>query len=766
MAETGPGISVYPDDVRIFLGMGNHGLGYRRTLINQSFAVMVLSLHEYSGTTARDITGNGNDATLNGSGATRAVSLVAPEYIPDDIMGTRMTGGQFYETPDDSGLGARTLNLSLAGGSMDIVLLLWDVEDDHSYRCIINKQESHSNGDGWHVAVQDGEIHFVLSVSSSLVFDISGGYVGDGGLYVVHCCYEPEESRARIFLVNVSTGDVEVVASTTGVTTEPEVTGADLRVGMFADGMAGDGSGFKGVVAMAMIGREGNPTLAEALAETLTWYDVSEDVDIAAMPVEWTRGMSGSGIQDTVAQPGIMTFALDNSTRNSQGLQGLYSIGHENCRDGFDEGIPCKLVITYGDVEYTRFKGIIKSAPPSAGIYGQQIVTVTVVDWMYVATRAFTGALPVQTDALFDECMGAVVDRAERPPAGVDLHLGSTIFPFVFDSSRGEDDAPVSELVRLTGSERSWAYVLGNGTLVGESRTTRQMETESVATFDFQHALMPKRDIDRIYNILRITVNPRRADSVDTTVLATMPTTTADHAVPPGGEIVLEAGYTNPTVKTQRVGGTDMQAPVATTDYTMNSDPGGAGTDMTADFEVIAEYGANRVQWTIRNTSPEITGYITKLQARGRGLYTEDPQTVVVRDKDSINRWGARPLPLTLHYVGSIAEGKSAGEFIKGLFAEQVEPLPESFSVMANYDHATMLSVLAMDVGRRFMLEEDLTAIDGTLGYYVQQMHERIDPGNIITDTFKAGLPIPTGAVWILGEEGFSELGETTYVGY
>lgn len=743
--------AVYPDDIFIELGLGG---SYRHRLINENFVALCLPLHESKRTQARDICGMRNDGTYVGAGFTRAV----PFTVPEGALGATFAGSEYVEVPDDVLSTGR--NMSAAGGSLDVTVMIKTSQNDATLRCIAQKQETNSTGIGWHVAHQNGQIRFALytSGSPSEVFNFARGSISDGEEHRVHCCYEPEQGRARIFIDGVQSG-----TTVTGVTTEPEYSAATLRVGMFNNGAGG----FIGTLCYVMVGREGNPDLSSQLEPTLDWTDVTEDVLITQMPVSWRRGIFGTGVQDNVAGPGTMTFALDNGDTNTLGLLGAYTVGHENCRAGFKAGIPVRLTIRYDGEDYVKFRGFIKAADPVPGEHGELYTSVTCVDWMHVAMRAFTSALPIQISKASDTLFGIVVDGAERPPAAIEFNQGSEDFPFAFDSSQGEDDAPMSEFVRIMASERGYAYLRGDGTLVDESRTVRQIETDLAATFTFQHGLDPTYDVDRIINLVRATFYPRRADSAATTVLASLPTEQSEHFVPPGGVVEIESAYRDPAQKLSRVGGTDMEDPTPSTDFTMHANADGTGTVLTSQFTVEAVDGGNLVRWRVENTSTTTGGYITKLQARGRGLYHEEAQTVLSRDDDSIREHGERPLKINLPYVSSMSSALGIANMILGFFSQQERVIPVATTLLANYNDQTMRDVLARDIGHRIGLEEPVTAIDtndGMLGFYIQSEEGTIEPGDIVRVKLGLSLPLPTGA-WVVGEEGFAEVGETTYVG-
>src|SRR5262245_56668163 len=84
----------------------------------------------------------------------------------------------------------------------------------------------------------------------------------------------------------------------------------------------------------------------EFAGEGFGWTDVTGDLR-ASVPMTVERGIFGSGPLDRVASSGRWSFGLNNAINNSAGLEGYYSPGHPNARDGFDFGIRCRLTLTH-----------------------------------------------------------------------------------------------------------------------------------------------------------------------------------------------------------------------------------------------------------------------------------------------------------------------------------------------------------------------------------------------------------------------------------
>lgn len=110
---------------------------------------------------------------------------------------------------------------------------------------------------------------------------------------------------------------------------------------------------------------------------TGAWTNVSNDV---LADLSCTYGITGGGPTDRVASTGSFRFQLDNSASNSAGLVGYYSIGHPNCRSGFNLGVIVRLSLTFNTVTYYKFLGAIDTVIPDPGINGSRRVTVTAVD--------------------------------------------------------------------------------------------------------------------------------------------------------------------------------------------------------------------------------------------------------------------------------------------------------------------------------------------------------------------------------------------------
>lgn len=456
------------------------------------------------------------------------------------------------------------------------------------------------------------------------------------------------------------------------------------------------------------------------------YVDIAADVQrVPSISIDY--GISGAGPLDLVASTGRMTFALNNGQGNSANLIGYYSPDHANCRTGWALGIGVRLVYRLAGVTYYKGLGTVDSIDPISGKYGERKVLVTVVDWMDEAA-IFRPNVTTQLSKRVDEIATTLVAAVPRQPKATSFGTGVSTFTYALDTDLNEQDPVLTVLQRLAQSEYGRFYIAGDtntgGVLTFESRTARFTPT-SVATFnDTMISVSAPRDRSLVINRCKATTHPRTVGTVTTDILFTLAQTspTSIHSVAPGQAAVIEGDYTDPTNRSARVGGMDMTTPVATTDYTMNTSATGGGTDLTALFSVFAEYGSNRVKYTINNGSA-FTGYITKLQARGRYLFDYTPVDNISTDSSSIALYGQREIALDMPYESTVSAASTVGDYVLSVWAT-----PSAVAVAmplvppTNTDLATMI---AREPGHAVTITETVTGISSV--YFINHVSMRFE---------------------------------------
>jgi hypothetical protein len=449
------------------------------------------------------------------------------------------------------------------------------------------------------------------------------------------------------------------------------------------------------------------------------WTDITTDVQMTPA-VEWQKGIPGAAPLDIVAPTGRATFALNNGKGNSANLQGYYSPKHANVRAGFALGIGVRIRYNIGSTSYYKWRGTLQSIDPGFGQYGPQKTVCTAVDWFDQAA-VYKVLLPVQIDRYANQILDKIVDAMPRQPADRDFQTGDSTFRYALDNSEAEAQPAMTELQRVTQSEYGRLYLKGNTTggdvLRFEKRTNRFSTPTAAASFsDTMTGLVATEERGRIYNKIRVTVHPRRVDAAATTVLFT---NDGKPGIAAGETITINGRYTDPDLRASRVGGTDMVAPAATTDYTANTLEDGTGADLTADLTVTATYHANSVDYSITNASGS-DGFITKLQARGRGLYDYSEYEAIATDAASVTSYGETQLQYDMPYQHGGVIARAVADNLLSRWSN-----PEVTEVRVTYtppNTTGLQTAMALEPGDALSLTETLTGVSSL--YYIQ--HESV----------------------------------------
>lgn len=491
------------------------------------------------------------------------------------------------------------------------------------------------------------------------------------------------------------------------------------------------------------------------------WTAVTADVVGA---VRARHGINGAGPSDRTASSGTLTFALNNSARNSGATLGYYSPGNANCRSGFGLGIRVRLRVTdpATATTTTRFVGWITAVTPAAGSYGPRLAAVVATDWIDQAARSNIRGIATQINKRSDQLVTTLVNSIATAPEATSYGTGSETFAYALDTARDDQPNPVlQELARVVMSELGFFYCKANGTVLFEARNARVNTADAVTITNTMADLPVTVSAENVFQKIQVVTHPRTVDAAATSVLYRLGTATQ---IGPGQTLTLLGPYTDPTDRASRVGGTDLQTPVATTDYVLNAAADGSGADLTANLTVVAAFGGNGVRWTLTNAGTT-SGYITKLQCRGKGIY--DYETTVA---EAIGSALATPLGELTAIVDMPMQsnpyvGQDAALYLLGLFGPDEDGIPQQVSsVTLRQQSAALQTQMAVrDVGDRVRLEETVTGV--ARSYYIQMVDFTIAPAGVASVTWGL-LPADVQQYWSLGVVGFSELGTTTRLSY
>lgn len=491
--------------------------------------------------------------------------------------------------------------------------------------------------------------------------------------------------------------------------------------------------------------------------------DVRTDI-----PVRLRYGLPGASIADRCATTGTLTFALDNSEANSATTKGYYSPGHGSCRTGFRVGLRVALVIPVGLFNYYKFTGTIESLRPTAGQYGEQITYVTCVDWMDEAARHKLALLALQTSKRGDQLITTVLANMTKQPDNTTLATGLDTFPYAGDTWQDERTTALAALQSIAQSEFGYVYIKGGydgtyaatgTTLTFENRHTRLRKTSTDFAVD-ESALdvVVRRTRGDVFNRVEVTVHPREVDAGSPVTLFTLKTKPVVRA---GETVYIDGRYTDPNQRgVTRVGGANMIAPVATTDYTMNTAEDGSGTNLTASFTVTATFGANTVRFAVANGAAQ-DGYITSLKCRGDGLYDFEPVTVSAEDSTSQTTYGERTMGIDMPLQTSANVARDAAEYALAGWKDETTRIEKIVFIADNTRAIDFLTAAAeIEPGARVAVIETQTAVAAP--FFVQSVEMEIAQ----RVTTVAWAVIPASEIyefWVLDT---SQLNSTTILVY
>ena len=261
---------------------------------------------------------------------------------------------------------------------------------------------------------------------------------------------------------------------------------------------------------------------------------------------------------------------------------------------------------------------------------------------------------------------------------------------------------------------------------------------------------------DDIYSTVQVFVRPTKVDAAATTVLYSLQTASA--LVSPGSPITIFGPYRDPTNNDQ-IGGTATEDPAPTTDYLINSAADGSGTDLTVGygFTVVASRTGLGVSFVI-TAGGSTSGYVTKLQVRGKGIYRYTAMVEVA----IAGAYGDRVLPVEMTYQGSVNVATDVATYLAQILSSPFAHV-KSVRFHANRTAVLMEAAILREPGDRIALSETVTGVDAE--FTINSVRLEYQNGGTLWCTW--GLePASAQRYWLIGVAGSSEIGVSTVVGF
>jgi hypothetical protein len=462
------------------------------------------------------------------------------------------------------------------------------------------------------------------------------------------------------------------------------------------------------------------------------WTNVTADL---VGSISGKYGILANGPTDRVGDVGKISFTLNNSQINSARLIGYYSPGHTNCRAGFDYGLAVRLTVTF-EGNTKQMIGSVTDIRPIPGLYRERQTLVECSDWFYMAENHELDAPDFTTNKNIGEIVTLIVANMATPPAAVTYNTGSETFSTVFDTVTSRTTA-ITEFTKLALSELGYIYMTDGGrTLMVEGRETRNnnpavesleggyllksdggyllwsddskillSQDGSAAIFDNSAQQADISYGKQLYNRIKATSYPRRISAAPVVLYQL----SSPMELKAGITKTFTGRYIDINGISKTITGKDMITPAATTDYLMNTLADGLGTNLTANLTVTADYGMSEVAYTITNTGGT-DGFVTKLQARGTGIYIDAQSDYIAEDSTSILKNGIKTLTLDMKYQDDPTVPVGAANVWLYQYKDPRASI-NTIQMMANANRQNMVGFILLEPGDRIRLIEDVSGI-------------------------------------------------------
>lgn len=574
---------------------------------------------------------------------------------------------------------------------------------------------------------------------------ISGGTAAAGQTYFVVGTYD---GTTAYLYVGTPTSEAVLVAS-----------GALAISGHGSDGKIGANNSEEFVGEM-----QGVVTLSEYLVSgevysgwlTCEWTDVTDDV-LDRVPLVIDRGIHSDRTDQRVAATGKLSLGLNNSQFNSAGTMGRYSPPNANAVSGFDRGTPIRVRLYSAEEHYPQFIGRIRSLKPDAGVWDGRGVVVVAHDWLEEAAKFSVKEVATTEDLRPDQAVEVIVNAMRNRPHGLSLATSSDTYPIVFDGA-GEQKA-ITEFVKLMNSERGWLYVKGDGTLEMQTRSSRVGDGEPAWTFaDTMTDVDPERSTDQLINRVKVTCHPRRVDAAPVVLYQADQSIQIDNGV----TVTTFLQYRDPDQEASKVAGLDITAPVATTDYLINTAADGSGTNLTGNpnFVVTGTEGSNGYYFTVTNNYGE-RAYFTFLRVRGRGIYDYNPVTLIAEDVVAIEEDGLNELDIDLPYQDSATTAQDVASYELALGGSSMPTRVKQLRFKAEANANNLAAALQAEISDRVLVQEIVSGVNTE--YLINGVRLSWGPNRMIVVTWWLVPADISGAPWIFDVSTFDE---TTTFGF
>lgn len=469
---------------------------------------------------------------------------------------------------------------------------------------------------------------------------------------------------------------------------------------------------------------------------------------------------------------GICELTCDNyngdfSPQNTSGA--FYGI--------LDLGVKVSVYEVYGGVWYGHFTGKIESIVPRARPDDLSAV-ITCYDRMDdLAGTTIEAEILEDTDD--SAAIAAILDAYGWESFLRDLDNGVDDYEIWWAHA----ETPLSAINKIVECSRGMFYIDVNGDAIYENRHHRLKDPHLTSQYDFNENLA---DIDyqlskkNVLNISKVTGHLYSVKSTAEQPMWSVKTGVAGAPyIAPSSSITIWANANGPIESiTALVEGTHWEA---------NSQYDGLGSDMSGDVSLDSTtvYG-QAIKFVFSNansttgaylvhpsTPPAWASSMTDQTIFVEGyLYDDFPFTIEREDTISQGDYGIKSTPINCAFIGNVIAIESYADWLINSFKYPF-PNPVMVTIMARTSTAIRTQCLARKISDRITIASTTLGIDQD--FYinrVQQDYVMNEGGTIhitkyqLEATESLGGPPGGDLFWLLEVAGYSEIGETTWLGF
>ena len=425
------------------------------------------------------------------------------------------------------------------------------------------------------------------------------------------------------------------------------------------------------------------------------WDHALSDITGRVRSASWSYGFDAP--LQKMAPPAGGTVVLDNS-------DGAFNVGKAGGL--YADVLRRDVLIQFQHVLGTTLGGYTITPYPitvlrvvdiqiTAGQFGARVVVLTLGDWqtelmsavydpplmtntttgVAVAAPFAEGLVPLSYAVQYWVLGASVLDTDTTlfgpGQAYSSFYLGETTLPYVGDNiDRGGGVSLYSFVEEMCTAEMdgrfwldTWQGLSGYGPrprwrFMGRLDIADRYEPENTYTIPASRFMDTGHDYEygrMLCNAVEVTIYPRRVGSAGSELARSANA----FRLRAGESRSLTLRYRDPDFPDGTCTATTIITPVASTDYTANTESDGSGTDMTSSLSVACENRTNATYIAVGNkatASNSSSGdlYVTLLKVRGTPMTARQPVTLNSADAQSIYDYGKQSQSMTIAGVEDV----------------------------------------------------------------------------------------------------------------